>query len=86
MLPEVNRSASVPGYEQNKERSNRLGLPPVLTVAETAAFLRIGRSACYELVRTGAIPSVRLGRLIRIPRDALMAWLEDSVEEVENGL
>ena len=50
-------------------------LPPILTVQEAAAYLRIGRTATYEAVRTGAIPSVRLGRLVRIPRDALLAWL-----------
>jgi excisionase family DNA binding protein len=50
-------------------------LPPVLTVEETARFLRIGRSAAYELVRTNTIPSIRLGKLIRIPRDTLLSWL-----------
>lgn len=50
-------------------------LPAVLTVEETARFLRIGRSVAYELVRTGVIPSIRLGKLIRIPRDTLLNWL-----------
>ncbi len=56
--------------------SSEDALPPVLTVEETARFLRIGRSAAYELVRTNSIPHVRLGKLIRIPRGALLAWLE----------
>ena len=42
-----------------------------LTVPEVAALLRISRGACYEAVRTGQIPSLRFGRLIRIPRHAL---------------
>src|SRR5437867_478756 len=50
-------------------------LPAVMTVEEVARFLRIGRSAAYELVRLKVIPSVRLGRLIRVPRDSLLAWL-----------
>lgn len=47
----------------------------VLTVEEAAAMLRIGRSAAYEGVRSGAIPSVRIGRLLRVPRHALDAML-----------
>jgi excisionase family DNA binding protein len=50
-------------------------LPAVMTVEECAAFLRIGRSACYASVRNGTIPSVRVGRLIRVPREALLEWL-----------
>ena len=50
-------------------------LPPVLTVEECARFLRIGRTACYEAVRLGSIPSIRLGRLLRIPREALLTLL-----------
>jgi excisionase family DNA binding protein len=52
-------------------------LPPVLTVEEAARFLRIGRSAAYEGVRAGTIPSVRVGKLYRIPRGMLMEWLSD---------
>jgi excisionase family DNA binding protein len=51
-------------------------LPRILTVEEMAAFLGIGRSLAYSLVKRGEIPSVRLGRLYRIPRDTLMDWLE----------
>ena len=55
---------------------NANALPPVLTVEETAAFLRIGRNKAYDLVRTSVIPSITLGRSIRIPRDALLRWLD----------
>ena len=37
-------------------------LPAVLTVEETAAVLRIGRSSAYDGVRRGDIPSIRVGR------------------------
>jgi excisionase family DNA binding protein len=48
---------------------------PVLTVEETARVLRLGRTACYEAVRAGSIPSVRLGRAIRVPGAALQTML-----------
>ena len=47
-------------------------LPEMVTVEEAAAFLRIGRNAAYESVKTGALRSVRLGRTIRIPKQALL--------------
>ncbi len=50
-------------------------LPTVLTVLELARVLRIGRGSAYELVRMGVVPSIRIGRLVRIPRDGLLAWI-----------
>lgn len=43
----------------------------LLTVPEAAKLLRIGRNLAYELVAQGEIPSIRFGRLIRVPRAAL---------------
>jgi excisionase family DNA binding protein len=39
----------------------------LLTPVEAATALGIGRSTIYELMRTGALPSVRIGRCRRIP-------------------
>lgn len=47
-----------------------------LKVPEMAEFLRIGRSRAYELVADGEIPSVRIGRSIRVSRRELERWLE----------
>ena len=47
-----------------------------LTVEEAARLLGVGRRTAYEAVRTGALPSVRLGRRILIPRKALLVMLE----------
>jgi excisionase family DNA binding protein len=50
-------------------------LPPVLTPAQAAKVLQIGRNQVYELCHQRQIPHVRIGQRIRIPRDALLAWL-----------
>ena len=42
-----------------------------LRVEEMAKILKLKRSTAYELVRRGVIPSVRLGRAIRIRRDVV---------------
>lgn len=51
-------------------------LPLLMTVEEVAAVLRIGRNGAYAAVASGAIPSVRIGRAIRIPRGPLMRYLD----------
>ena len=54
----------------------------LLTVRETARILSLGRDRVYELVNRGDLPSVRLGeRTIRIPRHALLKWVEDRQRE-----
>lgn len=50
-------------------------LPLSLTVAEAGEVLRIGRSKIYQLVRCGEIRSIRIGRAIRVPRDAVAEYL-----------
>ena len=53
------------------ERMNLADAPDVLTVEQTAALLAVGRGTAYEAIRAGEIPSVRIGRCIRVPRHAL---------------
>lgn len=51
-------------------------LPLLLTVEEMASVLRIGRNPAYQLVKDGNIQSIRVGRSIRIPRNALIQFVE----------
>lgn len=52
--------------------------PLTLTVEQAAKVLGIGRSTAYELVHTGDIPSLRLGRRIVVPRASLAELLASS--------
>lgn len=47
----------------------------VLTVEEAADRLGIGRTLMYALVAAGEVESVRIGRLRRIPTDALDSYV-----------
>ena len=49
-----------------------------LSVEETAKVLGIGRNSAYEGVRTGEIPSIRIGKRILVPRLALEQILKDA--------
>ena len=51
-------------------------LPMTLRVEDLMPLLGIGRNTAYELIRSGQIRSVRIGRQIRIPRDALLEFLD----------
>ena len=59
---------------ENKYR-NLDDLPMTLRVEELMPILGIGRNTAYELIRSGQIRSIRIGRQIRIPRDALLEFL-----------
>ena len=47
----------------------------LLTVEEAAERLGIGKTLAWELVWDGVLPSVRLGRCVRIPLRALEEWI-----------
>jgi len=43
---------------------------------EVAERLRLSRSKTYAAIQSGEIPSVRIGRSVRVPRAALERWVE----------
>jgi len=48
-----------------------------LKVPEVAKELRIARSRAYELVASGTIPAVKIGRSVRVSRRELERWLDE---------
>jgi excisionase family DNA binding protein len=56
----------------------------MLSVEEAAAQLGIGRSLAYEAVRTGQIPSVRIGRRLLIPKLALERFMTTGSGEAKS--
>jgi excisionase family DNA binding protein len=56
-------------------------LPLLLTMMETATLLRLGRTQTYELVMSGRIPSVTIGRRRLILREALEEFVRKLLEE-----
>jgi excisionase family DNA binding protein len=47
----------------------------LLTVEEAAERLRIGRTSMYRLVSTGAVETVTVGRLRRVPAECLAEYV-----------
>ena len=52
-------------------------LPLTLRVEDLTSILDIGRNTAYELVRCGKIRSIRIGKQLRIPKQALIDYLSD---------
>jgi len=52
-------------------------LPLTLRVEDLMPILGIGRNTAYELVRCGQIRSIRIGKQLRIPKQALIEYLSD---------
>ena len=44
-------------------------IPLLLSVEQLTEVLGIGRNTAYQLVRSEKIKSIRIGRIIRIPRE-----------------
>jgi len=51
------------------------GLPAVLTVEETAAFLRLNVKTVHASIAAGEMPARKVGRRTVVLRDALLDWL-----------
>lgn len=52
------------------------------TVPEVAKLLRCTPNAVYNLVRTGAIPHMRVGKLIRFEAQAIENWIGTEMSSV----
>ena len=56
----------------------------LLRVEEAARRLGVGRSTMYGLILDGEVESVRIGRLRRVPSEALSAYLARLREETRS--
>ena len=53
----------------------------LLRPSEVAEAVGLGRSKIYEMLASGALPSIRVASSIRVPVDALRAWIEAKAGE-----
>ncbi len=49
----------------------------LLRAEEVATKLSVGRATAYEMMAGGVLPTVRIGRSVRVPLRALEAWVEE---------
>ena len=53
----------------------------LLRAEEVRTLLGIGRSKVFEMMATGELPVVRMGRLVRVPRCALDCWIAERIAD-----
>jgi len=49
------------------------------TVEEAASLLGVSRNSAYALARTGALPTIRLGKRLLVPKAALERLLKGAI-------
>ena len=52
---------------------------------EACEVLRVGRSKLYQLLKDGTLPSVRIGRSVRVPAESLRRWVARQTGGAEEG-
>ncbi len=53
----------------------------LLRISEAAEVVGLGKTKFYELVQTGEIRSIHVGRVVRVPTEALEEWIQAKLGE-----
>jgi excisionase family DNA binding protein len=83
----LQREGATRKEDKMTEQKTGSGGEVLMTVEQTARRLGVGRTLAWGLVKRGEIPSIRLGRLVRVPTSALEEWIrhEASAHRSERG-
>ena len=57
--------------------SSQFGYPMLVSVEEAAGLLRIGRTTAYELVMSGKLRSVKVGRRRLVIREGIRDYVSE---------
>jgi excisionase family DNA binding protein len=66
-----------PQVDRQEVGREEISMREWISLREMQQILGIGKTKAYELVAAGDIPSVRIGRSIRVSRQDLEHWLEE---------
>ena len=58
-------------------------VPVIMTVEELGKLLRISRTSAYEMVRSGQIPSFKVGKQSRIYRGDVLALRKKMIPTID---
>jgi len=65
--------------------SDKKALRGLVNVTEAAAFLSVSRSKLYQLMASGELPYVKLGRSRRVPKLELSKLIERNLHSGHSG-
>ncbi|GCF11810.1 helix-turn-helix domain-containing protein [Dictyobacter arantiisoli] len=66
-----------------QEPSGSTPASTLLTIPQVAAYLDISRGQVYKLIYSG-LPTINLGRLVRIHKETLDTWLKDQEQDIHH--
>ena len=58
----------------------------LMRATEVAAALGVGRATAYELMANGTLPTVRIGRSVRVPAEALREWVRRQTQQGDGSM
>ena len=56
-------------------------LPVMLNADQLAQALNISRAGAYQLMHSSSFPTVRIGKRMLAPKEHLLRWLDQKVQE-----
>jgi excisionase family DNA binding protein len=67
----------LPQHTAHQEKTTNENFPNdgILTLEETACFLKVKKRMLYDRVQRNNIPHLRVGKLIRFSKTALLDWM-----------
>jgi excisionase family DNA binding protein len=70
-----------------KTARNEARMPLLLRGVEVAEVLGISRALAYRWMAGGVLPTVRIrgSRAVRVPREALLDWVERNTQQPAGG-
>lgn len=66
-----------PDHQVGRRPSRNLTATDIMTAADVADLLTVAPTTVYEWARTGVLPAMRRGRVIRFRRWQVEAWIAD---------
>ena len=69
--------------DNNTSQESAPGTKLTLSVQEAADQMGICRPKMYELIRSGEVPSIHIGKKIRIPHQQFLDWVTKG--DISNG-
>lgn len=67
-------------HHPGRRPERNLTAADVMTAGEVAALLAVAPTTVYEWARSGRLPALRRGRVIRFRRWEIEAWIADELD------
>ena len=78
-VPKANSTSEMPSFAsvpKDRKVTSLQDCPIVMTPIEAARILGCGRNSIYNLLKSGQLKSVRVGKLIKITKSAIEEYLQ----------